>query len=258
MALDTPNERCQGRPIKSGARGLAEEIAGAIHVRLETGAGFTRITTGRRPMSQRSAIRIGVITDTHGLFDPAIRRHFTGVDHILHAGDIGNRSVIEQLEQIAPVTAVSGNIDHNDEQSGFPAEAVIELAGLRVAIRHILYESGKLTKDGRAFLEREQPDICVFGHTHQPKTEWLGKTLLFNPGSAGPKRFKLPRGVGILVLVRRGITPKQILLDDKRAKIEPRRPIKFSPGYVSAGSGELFAQTGRKLLTHLRQPRSSS
>jgi len=166
--------------------------------------------------------------------------------------------VIEQLEQIAPVTAVSGNIDNNDEQSGFPAEAVIELAGLRVAIRHILYESGKLTKGGRAFLEREQPDICVFGHTHQPKTEWLGKTLLFNPGSAGPKRFKLPRGVGILVLARRGITPKQILLDDKRAKIEPRRPIKSSPGYVSAGSGELFAQTRRKLLTRLRQPRSTS
>ena len=78
---------------------------------------------------------VGVIADTHGLFDPAVRRHFRGVDHILHAGDIGDRSVIEQLEQIAPVTAVSGNIDNNDEQSGFPAEAVIELAGLRVAIR---------------------------------------------------------------------------------------------------------------------------
>ena len=64
-----------------------------------------------RPMNQRSAIRIGVIADTHGLFDPAIRRHFRGVDHILHAGDIGDRSVIEQLEQIAPVTAVSGNVD---------------------------------------------------------------------------------------------------------------------------------------------------
>ena len=74
-----------------------------------------------------------------------------------------------------------------------------------------------MTKEGRAFLEREHPDVCIFGHTHQPKAEWLGKTLLFNPGSAGPQRFKLPRGLGILVLARRGITSKQILLDDKRA-----------------------------------------
>ncbi len=164
-------------------------------------------------MNQRSAIRIGVITDTHGLFDPAIRRHFRGVDHILHAGDIGDRSVIEQLEQIAPVTAVSGNVD-DDEQSGFPSEAVIELAGRRIAIRHILYEGGKLTKDGRTFLEREQPDICIFGHTHRPKVEWFGKTLLFNPGSAGPKRFSLPRGIGLLTILKEKVLPKLIRLSD--------------------------------------------
>ena len=57
-----------------------------------------------------------------------------------------------------------------------------------------------MTKEGRAFLEREHPDVCIFGHTHQPKVERFGKTLLFNPGSAGPKRFKLPRGLGILQL----------------------------------------------------------
>jgi putative phosphoesterase len=165
-------------------------------------------------MNQRSAIRIGVITDTHGLFDPAIRRHFRGVDHILHAGDIGDRSVIEQLEQIAPVTAVSGNVD-DEEQSGYPSEAVIELAGRRIAIRHILYEGGKLTKDGRTFLEREQPDICIFGHTHRPKVEWFGKTLLFNPGSAGPKRFKLSRGLGLLRLCAAEVKPCLISLPDK-------------------------------------------
>ena len=164
-------------------------------------------------MNQRRDIRIGVIADTHGLFDPAIRQHFKGVDHILHAGDIGKRSVIEQLEQIAPVTAVSGNID-DDEQSVFLSEAVIDLAGRRIAIRHILYEGGKLTKDGRAFLEREQPDICIFGHTHQPKAEWFSKTLLFNPGSAGPKRFSLPRGIGLLTIQREKVLPKLIRLSD--------------------------------------------
>ena len=165
-------------------------------------------------MNQRRTIRIGVIADTHGLFDPAVRRHFTGVDRILHAGDIGDRSVIEQLEQIAPVTAVSGNVD-DDEQSGFPSEAVIELAGLRIAIRHILYKGGKLTKDGRAFWDRERPDICVFGHTHQPKVEWFGKSLLFNPGSAGVKRFSLPRGIGVITVERGSIEPMLITLDDR-------------------------------------------
>jgi predicted phosphodiesterase len=92
---------------------------------------------------------------------------------------------------------------------------VIKLAGRRIAIRHILYEGGKLTKDGRAFLDRERPDICVFGHTHQPKVEWLGKTLLFNPGSAGPKRFTLPRGLGILTIEGGRIEPTLIILDNR-------------------------------------------
>jgi uncharacterized protein len=164
-------------------------------------------------MNQRRDIRIGVIADTHGLFDPAIRRHFKGVDHILHAGDIGKRSVIEQLEQIAPVTAVSGNVD-DSKQSRFPDEVVIELAGRRIAIHHILYEGGKLTEGGRAFLQETQPDICIFGHTHQPKIEWFGKTLLFNPGSAGPKRFSLPRGIGLLAIQREKVLPKLIRLSD--------------------------------------------
>jgi putative phosphoesterase len=208
-------------------------------------------------MNQRRTIRIGVIADTHGLFDPAIRRHFRGVDHILHAGDIGDRSVIQQLEQIAPVTAVSGNVD-GDEQSRYPSEVVIELAGHRIAIRHILYAGGKLTKDGRAFLEREQSDICIFGHTHQPKTEWFGKTLLFNPGSAGPKRFKFPRGVGILVFAKQGTIPKHILLDDRRTKATPCEAMKSYLRCVSGGPADLSVKTGQKLRTLLQRPRSKS
>lgn len=159
-------------------------------------------------------VRIGVIADTHGVFDRAILRHFTGVDHILHAGDIGDRSVIERLEALAPVTAVCGNVD-GYEQSGLTRETVLELSGRRIALRHILYEGGKLTKEGLAFLEREQPDICIFGHTHQPKAEWLGKTLLFNPGSAGPKRFTLPRGLGLLTIDNDTTTPDLIRLEDR-------------------------------------------
>ena len=74
-----------------------------------------------------------------------------------------------------------------------------------------------MTKEGRAFLEREHPDVCLFGHTHQPKAEWFGKTLLFNPGSAGPKRFKFPRGLGLLRLCDAEVKPRLISLPDKAA-----------------------------------------
>lgn len=150
-------------------------------------------------MSPPRAIRLGVVADTHGLFDQTLVGYFRGMDHIVHAGDIGNRSVIEQLEAIAPVTAVSGNVDEY-EKSGFPREAIIMLNGFRIAIRHVVFEGGKLTREGREFLDRTRPDICIFGHTHQPKSEWLDDTLLFNPGSAGPKRFKLPRMVGVMTI----------------------------------------------------------
>jgi putative phosphoesterase len=159
-------------------------------------------------------LRIGVIADTHGLFDRAILRHFQGVDHILHAGDIGDPSVILKLEKLAPVTAVSGNVD-GYERSGFPPETVLELGGKRVAIRHIVYEGGKLTEEGRAFLDRAQPDVCIFGHTHQPKAQRAGSILLFNPGSAGPKRFKLPRGLGLLTIEDGTITCTHIALADR-------------------------------------------
>lgn len=92
---------------------------------------------------------------------------------------------------------------------------MLELAGRRVAIRQTLYEGGKLTKDRRAFLDRERPDVCVFGHTHQPKVKWFGQTLLLNPGSAGPKRFMLPRGLGLLRFCADETQPRLIFLPDK-------------------------------------------
>src|SRR3989442_15516891 len=114
---------------------------------------------------QTKVIRIGVIADTHGLFDRAILRHFQGVDHILHAGDIGDPSVISKLEKLAPVTAVSGNVD-GYERSGYPPETVLELGGKRVAIRDIVYEGGKLIHEGRTLLDWERPDFCIVRLTH--------------------------------------------------------------------------------------------
>lgn len=178
-------------------------------------------------MNRPRPIRIGIIADTHGLFDPEIMRHFHGVSHIIHAGDIGKRSVIERLEAIAPVTAVSGNVD-GYEESDFPTEALITLNGFRIAIRHVVFEAGKLTKEGRAFLDRTKPNICIFGHTHQPKNERLGDILLFNPGSAGPKRFKLPRGLGFLTISGGKVSAYHVTLADRAGKSHPPGPLSAS------------------------------
>ena len=156
---------------------------------------------------------IGIIADTHGLFDQAIIAHFAGVAAILHAGDIGDPEVIRQLEWIAPVVAVSGNVDEFEE-SGFPRSRVIRRAGVTIGIRHILFERGKLTPETKAWLDKEQPNVCVFGHSHRPTIEQYGSTLLFNPGSAGLRRFSLPRGVGMLIVRGGDITPQFIRLED--------------------------------------------
>ncbi len=159
-------------------------------------------------------MRIGVISDTHGLFDRAILRHFSGVDHILHAGDIGRGDVLGQLQRLAPVTAVSGNVD-GFEASGVPIEQVIELSGRRIAVYHRLYEGGRLTREGVELLARVGPSVCVYGHTHQPKADWRDGVLLFNPGSAGPKRFQLPRGLGVLLLEHDTVEFRHIVLADR-------------------------------------------
>jgi putative phosphoesterase len=168
-------------------------------------------------MRKRGDIRIGAIADTHGLYDPVIEKHFSGVTAIMHAGDIGDRTVIESLQCIAPVFAVSGNVDEY-ERSGFPRQIVISRNDKKIGIRHVLYEKGKLTQEAKSWLDRERPDICIFGHSHRPTIEQYGPTLLFNPGSAGPKRFSLPRGIGLLTIQKERVLSKLIRLSDKASQ----------------------------------------
>jgi hypothetical protein len=155
-----------------------------------------------------------VITDTHGLYDPAIERHFAGVQEIIHAGDIGGEHVIHRLRQLAPVAAVSGNVD-DFEASGFPRRLLLRRAGVTIAVCHVLYENGKLSPDAAAWLDREQADVCVFGHSHRPLVARHGRTLLMNPGSAGPRRFSLPRGIGVLTVAAGKPAAVLIRLDDR-------------------------------------------
>lgn len=165
-------------------------------------------------------MRIGVISDTHGLLDDRILTVFSGVDAIIHAGDIGRLEVIDSLEQIAPVLAVEGN---NDWFGRFPTERVERLDGRQVMIRHIFGELHQLSRADKQFLEQSQPDILIFGHSHRPYHQMLGRTMLFNPGSAGPRRFSLPRTVGMLKLRHSGCKVEIINLDQRLSKLSESR-----------------------------------
>ena len=139
-------------------------------------------------------MKIGIISDTHGHFDPKIPELFAGVEHILHGGDIGEPWVIQELEQIAPVTAVLGN---NDFGLSYSETEIIQLAGWNFLLHHIV-DVRSHSESLQRRLDRENPAVVVFGHTHKPCNERIGPTLYFNPGYAGKPRFNLPRSVAIL------------------------------------------------------------
>jgi putative phosphoesterase len=139
-------------------------------------------------------MRIGVISDTHDYLDPRVGEIFDGVEHILHAGDIGRPWVVLDLEEIAPVTAVLGN---NDHYSQFQETECVHVDRRKFLVHHIL--NPQMPPEAlRRRIIRENPDVVVFGHTHQPFCEQIGGTLYLNPGYAGKQRFNLRRTVAIL------------------------------------------------------------
>jgi uncharacterized protein len=139
-------------------------------------------------------MNIGILSDTHNFLDPRIADLFAGVEHILHAGDVGNLPILSELEAIAPVTAVYGNTD-----VGLPLKEteVIELAGRKFLVHHIVNPLA-LTDRLKDRIVRERPDVVAFGHTHRTFCETIGGVLYFNPGSAGKPRFGLGRTVALL------------------------------------------------------------
>ena len=134
-------------------------------------------------------MKIGVISDTHGFLDSRIPALFEGVDHILHGGDVGETRVLLELENIAPVTAVLGNVDVG---MALKLTEVVELAGKKFLLHHIV-EPHNLGDDLKESLNRARPDVVIFGHTHKPFCETIGNVLFLNPGYAGRQRFNLPR-----------------------------------------------------------------
>lgn len=142
-------------------------------------------------------MRIGLISDTHGRLRPEVFELFRGVDHILHAGDVGPADLLVELEAVAPVTAVWGNTDGFELRARIPEIADLELGGVRVTVAHG-HQLGSPTPSG---LRRSYPDagVIVYGHTHRPLID-PGPSLVVNPGSAGAARFGIPPSVGVLTL----------------------------------------------------------
>jgi uncharacterized protein len=134
---------------------------------------------------------VGVISDTHGLMRPQALAALAGVDRIVHAGDIGDPAVLEALGAIAPVTAVRGNNDRGGWAQALPETAVLEVAGRHL---YVLHDMHTLDLDPRA----AGMAAVIAGHSHQPASEVRDRVLYFNPGSAGPRRFRLPIALGRL------------------------------------------------------------
>lgn len=152
-------------------------------------------------------MKIGVISDTHGYLDPAIRDIFRGVDRILHAGDVGS-GVLEGLQAIAPVDAVAGNMDGEPLTSRLPRLLALELGGRKLLLVHRADELRV-----RARIEAGGVELVVHGHTHKAGARRKGGALLFNPGAAGRSMVWGGRSVGLLELDERGIHHRIIRLD---------------------------------------------
>jgi hypothetical protein len=151
-------------------------------------------------------VRLGVISDTHGLLRPEVFDAFREVDHILHAGDVGKWEVVVELQALAPLTAVYGNTDGPELRARLPQVATLRLEGFDIVVTH----GDQLGSPTPEALHDAFPDgeIIVYGHTHTPLLQLVDRTVtVMNPGSAGQRRFELPVTVGILEL-EPGIPPR--------------------------------------------------
>jgi putative phosphoesterase len=158
--------------------------------------------------------RIGVISDTHGLLRPEAMTALQGCDSILHAGDIGSADILAQLATIAPTTAVRGNNDKGDWAQSLAETEWIEIDGMLI---HLIHDIADLDVDPQAAGIR----IIVSGHSHRPHLEERAGILHLNPGSAGPRRFKLPISLSILDIERGHAAARIIELDVAASRRQP-------------------------------------
>ena len=165
--------------------------------------GWKQIVINESNMKDKNII--GVISDTHGLLRPEVKDIFNNAGLIIHAGDIGGMDIIKELEEIAPVIAVRGNIDTGEELEKLPGIQKLKMKKHNFTVIHNISN----LKEG--FIR--ESNIIIFGHSHKPLIEKKDETIFFNPGSAGKKRFSLPVSVGLLYLVKDKIKPEIYYFD---------------------------------------------
>lgn len=176
---------------------------------------------GERLELSRSSLqlRIGVIADTHGVVNERVADVFRDVDHIIHAGDIGGRHVIDALKKIAPLFLVRGN---NDDGDGEEIRRV-EIEGLRILLTHILPRPHQPAPRIVKSMRKSPAEIVIFGHSHLPHDEVIAGVRFFNPASAGPRRFDYPVSVGILEKRGGEWTSRHVPLDERSAEALEKR-----------------------------------
>jgi uncharacterized protein len=148
---------------------------------------------------------IGVISDTHGLLRPAAIAALRGVEHIIHAGDVGSPEILEELSSIAPLAVIRGNIDKGAWAHALPETEALEIGGISI---YVLHDLAKLDLNPKA----AGFHVIVSGHSHIPKQETRDEVLYFNPGSAGPRRFRLPISLGKLIVEEGTVRPELLEL----------------------------------------------
>jgi len=158
-------------------------------------------------MPQVPATTIGIISDTHGLLRPEALAALRGSNYIIHAGDIGDSQILAKLAAIAPLTAVRGNVDHGEWTQRIPATNILEIGEVSIYVLHSLQELD-LKPEAAKFA------AVVYGHSHVPKHELKNGVLYFNPGSAGPKRFRLPVSVGRLLVTDGKVESEIVMLEE--------------------------------------------
>ncbi len=156
-------------------------------------------------MSTGSDILVGVISDTHGLLRPEAVAALRGSQLIIHAGDVGSPDILAQLGALAPTYAVRGNVDTQAWAAKLPATEAVEVGQLHIWVLHIIADLDIDPAAGFA--------AVIYGHSHKPSIEWRDGVLYLNPGSAGPRRFRLPVTMARLQVTGRSLRPEIIELD---------------------------------------------
>ena len=155
----------------------------------------------------KTAIVIGVISDTHRLLRPEAVAALRGCERIIHAGDVGAFEILDQLSGLAPVTPIRGNIDRGEWARKLPETEVVEVGGVSI---YVLHDLAKLDIKPQA----AGFTVVIYGHSHTPRQEVRDGVLYFNPGSAGPRRFKMPVTVGRLTVEGGTVQPEIVKILD--------------------------------------------